>query len=149
MMWEEFERLAGYEVTYDDYTNIIEPMYMATNLNKQEFIATLDRKRFDRVARERAEKAAMVKAMREIATERAANCEHFGDWESESRLIEIAREYVRKWFPAYLKPHGDIERRHWIDDPNACTYPADLVIYSEADGWKEIERVKLARSKRN
>ena len=29
MMKHEFEQIAGYEVTWEDYTNIIEPMYMA------------------------------------------------------------------------------------------------------------------------
>ena len=47
MMHHEFEELAGYEVSYDDYTNIIEPMYNATNLSKREFVKTLDRKRFE------------------------------------------------------------------------------------------------------
>lgn len=29
MMKHEFEKIAGYEVTNEDYNNIIEPMYMA------------------------------------------------------------------------------------------------------------------------
>ena len=37
-MHEEFEKLAGYEVTHEDYVNIIEPMYLATNLNKAESV---------------------------------------------------------------------------------------------------------------
>ncbi len=50
MMQHEFEALAGYRVTADDYNNIIEPMYMATNMTKEDFIKTLDRKFFtDRV----------------------------------------------------------------------------------------------------
>lgn len=44
MMKHEFEELAGYEVTNETYDNIIEPMYMATNLSKGEFIKTLNRK---------------------------------------------------------------------------------------------------------
>ena len=44
MMKREFEAMAGYEVTNETYDNIIEPMYMATNLSKQEFIKTLNRK---------------------------------------------------------------------------------------------------------
>ena len=44
MMKHEFEALAGYEVTTETYDNIIEPMYMATNLTKREFIKTLNRK---------------------------------------------------------------------------------------------------------
>ena len=44
MMHHEFETIAGYEVSYETYTNIIEPMYMATNLTKQEFVKLLNRK---------------------------------------------------------------------------------------------------------
>lgn len=47
MMQIEFERLAGYEVSEEDYRTIIEPMYMATNLDKSEFIKVIDRKRFE------------------------------------------------------------------------------------------------------
>lgn len=47
MMQHEFEALAGYEVTAEAYDNIIEPMYMATNMSKQEFIKTLNRKAFE------------------------------------------------------------------------------------------------------
>ena len=46
MMKHEFEALAGYEVSWEDYNNIIEPMYMATNLPKDEFVKTLNKKRF-------------------------------------------------------------------------------------------------------
>lgn len=46
MMHKEFEQIAGIEVTYEDYTNIIEPMYMALNLTKQEFVKTLNLKFF-------------------------------------------------------------------------------------------------------
>ena len=148
MMHEEFERLAGYEVTYEDYTNIIEPMYMATNLSKQEFVKTVDRKRFDFRAREKAEKKAMVKAMREIAEERAQNCEHFHDYEAEDKLMEIARNYMDKYFPKNLGYHGDIERKHWANDVHFCTYPAELVIYREIKGeWYEEQRITLAQWK--
>ena len=46
MMHKEFEAIAGYEVSYEDFINIIEPMYMATNLSKQEFVKTLNKKFF-------------------------------------------------------------------------------------------------------
>lgn len=41
MMKHEFERLAGYEVSAEDYNNIIEPMYMATDLSKEDFVAVM------------------------------------------------------------------------------------------------------------
>lgn len=47
MMKHEFEQLAGYEVSTSDYDNIIEPMYMATNVTKAEFVKMIDRKRFE------------------------------------------------------------------------------------------------------
>lgn len=46
MMQKEFEALAGITVTTADYDNIIEPMYMATGLSKQDFIKTLNLKLF-------------------------------------------------------------------------------------------------------
>lgn len=47
MMKQEFEKLAGYEVSAEDYKNVIEPMYMATNLSKQEFVKSINRKAFE------------------------------------------------------------------------------------------------------
>lgn len=44
MMKEEFEKLAGYEVTMDNYLKIIEPMYLATDLSKHEFVKMLNPK---------------------------------------------------------------------------------------------------------
>ena len=50
MMHKEFEEIAVIEVTAEDYNNIIEPMYNATNLSKQEFVKTLNLKFFkDRI----------------------------------------------------------------------------------------------------
>lgn len=46
MMKHEFEELAKIRVTSADYDNIIEPMYMATNMSKADFIKTLNLKFF-------------------------------------------------------------------------------------------------------
>lgn len=46
MMKSEFEAIAGYKVSHKDYYDIIEPMYMATNLDKYEFVETINKKRF-------------------------------------------------------------------------------------------------------
>ena len=150
MMKNEFEALAGYEVTFEDYSKIIEPMYMAIpdSISKQEFVKMIDRKRFDFRAKEKAEKKAMLKAMKEIAEERAQNCEHFGDYEAEEKLYEIARNYMNKFFPKNLGYHGDIERKHWANISTSCTYPAELVIYREYRGeWYEEQRITLAQWK--
>ena len=148
MMKHEFEALAGYEVTFEDYNNVIEPMYMAVNLSKQDFVKVIDRKRFDFRAKEKAEKKAMVKAMKEIAEERAENCEHYSNYEAEEKLVEIARNYMDKFFPKNLGYHGDIERKHWGNLNTGCTYPAELVIYREYRGeWYEEQRITLAQWK--
>ncbi len=52
MMKNEFEALAGYEVSVSDYDNIIEPMYMATELNKAEFVKVISKERFALKSRE-------------------------------------------------------------------------------------------------
>ena len=44
MMWKEFETLAKIEVTYETYSKIIEPMYIAADLPKQDFIKLLNLK---------------------------------------------------------------------------------------------------------
>lgn len=52
MMHKEFEEIAGIEVSFEDYTNIIEPMYMAANMSKFEFVKTLNLKFFkDRMSK--------------------------------------------------------------------------------------------------
>ena len=48
MMWKEFEEIAGYEVSYKTYHDIIEPMYTAVpdSISKQQFVQMLDKKAF-------------------------------------------------------------------------------------------------------
>lgn len=47
MMHNEFMERAGYKVSYEDYKNVIEPMYMAMpdSVSKADFIGMLDRSR--------------------------------------------------------------------------------------------------------
>lgn len=47
MMKHEFEQLAGYSVSSDDYYKIIEPMYIAADIDKVDFIKCLNRERFE------------------------------------------------------------------------------------------------------
>ena len=75
MMKHEFEALAGYEVSYDDYTNIIEPMYMAINADKAEFVKMIDRKRFE-VIRKAEEKPVFVSNGKKTPN----GCYYIGQW---------------------------------------------------------------------
>ncbi|MDO4333060.1 MAG: hypothetical protein Q4C58_10305 [Eubacteriales bacterium] len=44
MMKQEFEKLAKIQVTDETYTKVIEPMYLATDLSKQDFVKLLNLK---------------------------------------------------------------------------------------------------------
>lgn len=70
MMKWEFEKIAGYDVTSEDFENIINPMYMATDLDKESFVKCLDRKRFEHIDKDYvAEYAKLKKEIKErIAT---------------------------------------------------------------------------------
>ena len=48
MLKSEFEELAGYSVSTEDYYDILEPMYMATDLDKKSFVDAVSRKRFEK-----------------------------------------------------------------------------------------------------
>lgn len=65
MMYAEFIQLAGYEVSYQTYVEIIEPMYMATNLSKENFIKCLDRKQFEVIPEKSPETLAIEKECRD------------------------------------------------------------------------------------
>lgn len=96
MTKQEFERLAGYEISDTDYRNIIEPMYMATSLNKREFIRCINKKRFAPLTEDELI-AAMKKEARHIME--AGDCEHT-DSASERRLERYAQECARRFWNA-------------------------------------------------
>lgn len=143
MMWQEFEQIAGYEVTYSDYHEIIEPMYMATNLSKQDFVKCLDSKRFSLKYR----KQQMVKEMKQIARHLAETCEHYTDYDAIHRLENLSKDYANLFWFKTLKWHEDMEaycffkREYFFKEiKRGCTYPCELVI---GRGSVEYERIKL------
>ncbi len=78
MMKIEFEALAGYEVSVSDYDNIIEPMYMATELSKEDFVKVICKERFALKSREE-----IIQEMKEIAGHLKKTCDHFTDIEGK------------------------------------------------------------------
>lgn len=96
MMKQEFEALAGYEVSFDDYTKIIEPMYMAVSLSKQEFVKVIDRKRFE-VKREAKHIYKMMGTRNYVGEAKTPNgCYYYGE---PVELIEVRisdRKYIVK-----------------------------------------------------
>ena len=128
MMKHEFERLAGYEVSAEDYNKIIEPMYMATDLSKEEFVKVIDKKRFALPTKQK-----MMRQMKEEAKHLEAICGHWCDYESEHKLESIAKEYARRFYgidwahdtEAYVFFNKEYE---YPEIRRGCTYPTELVI---------------------
>lgn len=96
MMKHEFEQLAGYEVTWEDYNNIIEPMYMATNLDKKDFIRTLNKQRFAVKAKEK-----YVRKLKMLARSLKDTCEHYTDTETLEEFTKTIFAYIDRCWNMY------------------------------------------------
>lgn len=137
MMKEEFEKLAGYEVSWKDYNEVIEPMYMAVSLSKQEFVQCIDRKRFALKT-----EAQLVREMRKLAKHLMETCEHYTDFDAKKQLDELAKEYVSRFWSGlefYLRTDhtGD---RFWNAPGRGCSFPSDLVVFDKKGyTYKELK----------
>lgn len=96
MMKSEFEKIAGYEITYDDYKNIIEPMYLALNLEKKEFVKLLNKKRFA-VSHKQNEDLIRLKI---FANEIADKANKKNVYEESYDLYNNCEEYCKKYYKA-------------------------------------------------
>lgn len=144
MMYQEFEEIAGYEVSYEDYTNIIEPMYMALpdNVSKQQFVKMLDKKAFALPT-----KKEMVKEMKKIANHLYDICGHCSDFESEQKLDALAKKYAKRFFgldwtndiKAYVYFNKGYE---YPEIQRGCSYPQELVI---GRNYTDFERIVLVK----
>lgn len=122
MLKEEFEKLYGHEVSDDDYRQIIEPMYMATNLDKLEFVKCIDKKRFALKSRRQ-----LVNEMRKIATHLYDTFLHYTDYEAKERLEQLAKEYVNRFcYGMGYYIHEEILQ--------SCYYPTKIEIFDEKNG---------------
>lgn len=137
MMKQEFEVLAGYEVSIDDYNKIIEPMYMATSLSKEEFVKTISKKRFALRSLK-----SIVKEMKQIAKHLEDTCDHYHDTEAHDRLHVLVDEYLER--RGYII-EGIRYASYMIDDEMTvfkCYHPSKIVIYGRND-YKTIETINL------
>lgn len=125
MMKHEFEAIAGYEVSFEDYTKIIEPMYMATNLDKVEFVKTLNKKRFALKPLK-----TIVKEMRKCAESLKETCIHYRDHETLDKLEGLVKEYRNRVYgSSEVATFAFIEERIW-----SCYYPKAVDIYDYKTG---------------
>ena len=133
MMKHEFENIAGYEVSWDDYDKIIEPMYSATNLSKEEFVKTLNKKRFALTPLK-----TLVKRMQKEAEHLKETCTHYTDYESKEKLDDIVKEYINRKYG---------ERCHYImnaEDRLSCSYPCSVTIYDSVT-YNTVDVIMLTK----
>ena len=133
MMKHEFEKLAGYEVSDNDYNNILEPMYMAINASKEEFVKMVDKKRFALPTKKQ-----ILNQMKKIAQHLCDTCEHYTDYKAQLELEKLAREYARRFYNISIYDINDyviLNRQYTYPEiQRGCTYPCELVI-----GRKDFE----------
>ena len=120
MMQAEFEKLAGYEVSTVDYQEIIEPMYMATNLDKAEFVECLNKKRFALPPLKN-----LIAEMKECAAILKENCTHFIDNETKDYLDGLVNDYINRRYPNLPIHYRYEDQMLW-----SCYYPAGVVIFN-------------------
>lgn len=123
MMWKEFEQIAGYEVTYEDYTNIIEPMYMATDMSKYDFVKCIDKKRFALKT-----EAQIIKDMKKVAEEIFEEVEHTGAYELKDKLRKMVNDYAKRfgWENWYANDMHTV-----IGTYRGCSFPVQIVFYDD------------------
>lgn len=118
MMKHEFEALAGYEVSLDDYNNIIEPMYMATDLNKSDFVKCINKKRFALKPQKQ-----IINSIKKEAKHLFEICGHRHDYDSEERiehsLYELEERFGGIWYTLREYEIPEIKR--------GCTFPKTLI----------------------
>lgn len=134
MMKSEFEALAGYEVSTEDYNNIIEPMYMATNLTKSEFVQTISKKRFALKPLKTIEKE-----MKKIAKEIESECTHVCTYDLENELKEKINEYIGRKYEGYSKY---IRFFFNSETKQSCYYIKSVEIYTK-EYYRTLEIINL------
>ena len=146
MMKQEFEAIAGYEVSTEDYNNIIEPMYMATNLNKLEFVETINKKRFALKTRKQ-----LQNEMKKLANEIAENCEHCSQYDKEEELDRMAKSYFKRFYGVDWNTNTNVycffNREYTMPTlGRGCTYPCEVVMGIEKNHiCHDFERIVLVK----
>lgn len=134
-MKEEFEKIAGYEVTNEDYYRVIEPMYMATDLSKADFINCLDRKRFE-IKRET--ETALINRIKSVANKAYEKCGHVENFEEKQMIDEIIRKLNN--MPNNKNYYAEIGYEY-EEIKRGCTFYKSLVIENIITG--KNRKIKL------
>ena len=134
MMQQEFEQLAGYEVSYEDYVDIIEPMYMTVDLSKSEFVQCINKKRFALPSLK-----SIISKMQQCAESLYESCTHYTDWDTKEKLNGFIEDYIQRRFGRLSSTitYGINEKQR-----QTCYYPVSVDIY-DAKTYRNIERIDL------
>lgn len=138
MMKYEFEALAGYKVSDEDYNKIIEPMYMAVELNKQDFVKCIDRKRFE--VKSKTERQ-YINEIKKIAQFLYENCGRKSYWEEKDQIDKLTRKMEKQFGYIVITLNG----YEYEEVQRGCTYPKELVFYTDDGRGIEIKRVALIK----
>ena len=116
MMKCEFEKIAGYEVSDYDYKNILEPMYLATNLSKQEFVQTINKQRFALQTKRR-----LMIQIKKIAKHLYEMCGISENCNELAQLQKLCYEYAQRFSGINIQ----MDSMAWVDfaneHKNGCT----------------------------
>lgn len=104
MTKQEFEKIAGYEVSVDDYEKIIEPMYMACPLDKLEFVKCLNKSRFAMK-----DKRKYISEIKSIGNAIIKKCGHTTTHEEEDKLGKLTKEFCDRFGYSYSYPEYGYE----------------------------------------
>lgn len=142
MMKHEFEALAGYEVSNEDYNKIIEPMYMALpDVTKAEFVKMIDKKRFALPTEKE-----LISKMKKIVSHLYEIWGHRCDYEDEGELDTIAKQLAKRFYGIDWSNDSEtfvyFNREYEYAGYRGCSLPVELVI---GRGSREIKRVKLIK----
>ena len=133
MMKSEFEALAGYEVKSDDYYRFIEPMYMACDIDKAEFVKMVSKERFARPTKKQ-----LVKEARKLAKSLHETCELHTDYETQEKLCNVLQDLASRYDYGYGKYL--INTRMYYGD-FGCSYPKSVTIFDYS--FNTIETIEL------
>ena len=132
MMYEEFIKIAGYKVSVEDYNNIIEPMYMALDVDKHEFVKLINRKRFEVV--EKTERQ-YINEIKKIAKVMFEKCGHCSTWEEENEIDRLTREMEHKFGFTYVMN----KEYEYPEIQRGCTYVKSIRKFYDYALVKEFE----------
>lgn len=140
MMWKEFEEIAGYEVSFDDYNNIIEPMYMATNMSKADFVKCIDKKRFALKTRRQ-----LVNEMKKKAEEIHEVVDHNGAYSLKDELREMAYRYAERFY-GFDRNNLDwwcyFNVEYTLPNMRGCSFPVAIEIGYKNNNYERVELIK-------